>query len=740
VIQDKSRTPFIYQQEITDFISCTGINEGVIEVYGGEFNPLNVPPLGYRYEWTLANGSPMPTYAVYNADSSRVSNLENGTYQVLITNKSTGCQETANYTIQRREVTPVLLLSKLSDQTYCYGDGAAEVTEVRLAGNSLNLNNYRYTWYEEDLSTTISSPSLGLSTDSLNATSLVAGTYFVVAENLVTGCTTLPVQLQIEDNVEPLIVVLNDISEPITACDPTNFPDGNIEVDVRNSQNILSSWYRGFTITDPADSISGFNNLLEIDNLVPGAYTIWVMDTLSGCSTTRTYTIEGIEVPVVVTTSSMSFSSCIQPNGMVAANVNGGSGEYIFTWFISNENGMQQLNVANNKNYLEGLSNGTYTVVVQDRNEPYCEESRAEIVVEDSRGDEIMIMVNNDFQMTHCDDSNPNGQLSVEVNGELSRYNFFWYAGTNVNSKPIASGPVLGKLSAGNYTVIARDKVNGCISNAFTGTVIAVPDTTIIPAPLVSSFPVTRCDRANGSAIAVLDSTMIDPNVDYRYTWFNEDGEEVFSSSRTNEVNFLAAGNYSVVVSHAISGCASASTDFSIGEDIYMPEFELLSTPSICQEANGTIMIDFIEPIRVVDIEWVTPEGYANGFFLTNQPPGFYEVTITDDKGCQHTRSGVINANIQVFNGVSPNGDGKNDRFIISCIDQYSENVVRIYNRTGAIVYEDFRYDNELTYFEGYGNRGLYIGGEELPEGTYYYIIDKKNGEEPQSGFLELLR
>lgn len=739
VIEDQSTNPLIYQQEIIDFISCSGSNEGAIEVYGGERDPaINHT---YRYEWTLADGTAMPTYAVYNTDSSRVENLVAGEYRVSVTNEVTGCSSEQTFTIGSRQVLPILLMAKLADQSNCLGDGAAEVDAVNFMGSPLNLDVFSFYWFQNAPdSDPLASPDLGLNADSLSADQLVAGNYYVIAENRITGCRTLPVQVNIEDNSEPLIVLLDDISGPITACDPANFADGDIEIEVRNSQHVVTSWYEGSEITNFADSIPSFNNSLEIDNLVPGTYTVWVMDTLSGCSTTRTYNIEGIEVPLVVTTSSNSYSSCIQPDGMVAAQVSGGSGNFIYSWYITDESGVRQLDVPDNMSYVEGLVSGTYTVAIQDRIEPYCEEAQSQVVVKDGRGDEIMITVHNDFSMTNCDQNSPNGQLSVDVNGELSRYNFFWYAGTSSQGQPISSGPVASNLPAGDYTVIARDRVTGCISNTFTGSVVALPDTTFIPVPQVSTRPVSRCDAPNGSATASLDSNLINPQVDYIFTWFNEEGQEIFSSARHPEINFLTTGNYSVMATNSLTGCSSGVTEFRIGEEIYTPEFELLSTPSTCLEENGTIMIDFIEPMRVVDIEWITPNGYASGFFLSNQPPGYYKVNVTDDKGCVHTQSGVILSNLHTYNGVSPNGDGKNDRFIISCIEQYDENQVKIYNRAGALVYENQSYDNETVYFEGIGNRGLYIGGEKLPEGTYYYIIDKNNGDEPESGFLELLR
>ncbi|WKN31205.1 gliding motility-associated C-terminal domain-containing protein [Porifericola rhodea] len=740
VVDDESTETLIFKKEIIDFISCTGDNEGEIEVFGGEFDPANTPALGYRYEWSMPDGSAMPTFTVYNADSSRISNLVNGTYKVVMTNKSTLCKDSAEFTINERVYKPVLSLTKLSDQTNCYGNGAAEVSAVTLRGDVLDLSDFEYRWFESDLTTQITDPTYGLDANSITADSLVAGTYYVQAFNPTTGCETLPVQVTIEDESQPLIVVLDDISDPILACDPSNFPEGEIEIEVRNSTDIITSWYRGNSIVDPADSIIGFNNSLEIDQLVPGAYTVWVEDTLTGCNTTRTYNIEGIEVPIVVSTSTVNLSSCIQPNGMIAANINGGSGEYLINWYSGTGSNMQPISSATNNTLIEGLADGTYTLVVQDEREPYCQAVHTEVVIEDRRGDEIMLEINNDFQMTNCDDSVPNGQLSVAVEGQLSRYNFFWYDGTDTSGQPIADGPVIAELTPGQYTVLARDKVTGCISRSFTGEVIAIPDTTTLPAPVVSTTPITRCDAPNGSATAVLDSTMIDPNVDYEYTWINSEGEVAFRSSRSNTANFLAAGDYTVYATNVLTGCSSETASLTIGENIYTPEFEIVSTPSYCTESNGTIRVDFVEAIKIVDIEWLTPDGYASGFNLINQPAGFYEVTITDDQGCKHTKTAELKSEIHVYNGVSPNGDGKNDKFIVSCIGQYERNIVKIYNRAGAIVYEEHDYDNDEVFFEGKGNRGLYIGGAELPEGTYFYIIDKQNGEEPVSGYLELLR
>jgi gliding motility-associated-like protein len=83
--------------------------------------------------------------------------------------------------------------------------------------------------------------------------------------------------------------------------------------------------------------------------------------------------------------------------------------------------------------------------------------------------------------------------------------------------------------------------------------------------------------------------------------------------------------------------------------------------------------------------------------------------------------------------GISPNGDGINDRFTLEGIALYPDNKVSIMNRNGAPVYQATGYDNYNKVFDGHaGNGGL------LPAGTYFYLIEYKVGEtvKRKSGYL----
>ena len=70
--------------------------------------------------------------------------------------------------------------------------------------------------------------------------------------------------------------------------------------------------------------------------------------------------------------------------------------------------------------------------------------------------------------------------------------------------------------------------------------------------------------------------------------------------------------------------------------------------------------------------------------------------------------------------GFSPNGDGINDLFVIRGIQNYPENTILIFNRWGNKVFEASHYVNT---WDGRSTSGLNAGGNELPGGTYFYLL-----------------
>ncbi|NCD72059.1 T9SS type B sorting domain-containing protein [Mucilaginibacter agri] len=85
---------------------------------------------------------------------------------------------------------------------------------------------------------------------------------------------------------------------------------------------------------------------------------------------------------------------------------------------------------------------------------------------------------------------------------------------------------------------------------------------------------------------------------------------------------------------------------------------------------------------------------------------------------------------LDIPNVFTPNGDGKNDEFVIPDLSNFPENEIVIVNRWGNAVYQKKGYHNDWT-------------GEGLNEGTYFYVLKVKNvsGEwDSYQGYVTLLR
>ncbi len=82
---------------------------------------------------------------------------------------------------------------------------------------------------------------------------------------------------------------------------------------------------------------------------------------------------------------------------------------------------------------------------------------------------------------------------------------------------------------------------------------------------------------------------------------------------------------------------------------------------------------------------------------------------------------------------ITPNGDGINDALIIPCLlnDRYPENRISIFNQWGDEVYNASPYRND---WEGT------FQGQQLPVGTYFFVMEFNGDKEPQSGFIVIER
>ena len=153
------------------------------------------------------------------------------------------------------------------------------------------------------------------------------------------------------------------------------------------------------------------------------------------------------------------------------------------------------------------------------------------------------------------------------------------------------------------------------------------------------------------------------------------------------------------------------------------------TTPNVvANPANGTVIVNLDG-----SIEYRPNTGFTGTdtfvYELCNPQGNCDSATVTIE---------VINTIIP-YNGMSVDGDGKNDYFHIGGIESYPNNIVRIYNRWGVKVFETEGYDNVTRVFRGISNGRVTVNApEKLPQGTYYYVIEyyDHNNKESKVGWL----
>ena len=133
-----------------------------------------------------------------------------------------------------------------------------------------------------------------------------------------------------------------------------------------------------------------------------------------------------------------------------------------------------------------------------------------------------------------------------------------------------------------------------------------------------------------------------------------------------------------------------------------------------------------------------TPPTYLNSATVAN-PMGYptadivYQLKVTSIKTC------VANSSISIKvvkkyiipNTFTPNNDQIHDRWEIENLKLYPDVRVRIFNRSGQLVFESIGYNTPWD--------GTYKG-KEMPFGTYYYIIETGGGRGPRTGYVTIIR
>jgi gliding motility-associated-like protein len=278
-----------------------------------------------------------------------------------------------------------------------------------------------------------------------------------------------------------------------------------------------------------------------------------------------------------------------------------------------------------------------------------------------------------------------------------------------------------GTWGSSNATVASiNDSTGEVIANAI-GSVIITYTTapnaggcinrTTYPLSILSAAPFTinrtitdvHCYGNNDGSISVSASSGTGP---WQFSWTN--------GATSGTVNNLAPGFYSVEVKDLATGCRN-SDNYNIKQPDSIVIFPTV-TNDVCDMGNGKISVAAAGGTAPYQYNW---QDGSIGDNIANLRPGQYTVHVFDAKNCQRQRTiDVLEdecLDIVVHDGVSPNGDGINEYWIIDGITYYRNNVVQLFDKWGDRVYEQKGYDN---HFDGRGTNG-----SPLPDGTYFYVV-----------------
>jgi len=276
--------------------------------------------------------------------------------------------------------------------------------------------------------------------------------------------------------------------------------------------------------------------------------------------------------------------------------------------------------------------------------------------------------------------------------------------------------------------------------------------TTILSVP--SKPTITSNEPINAGVVELcLNAITLSAPSGFTYTWSG--------GQTTQQIFNVQPGNYSVVVKDA-SGCNSISSDVIqvVANTSCVNSAPIINTTTVITTIGGFVSIDLsdlisdpdnnLDPASLQVIGNATQRGgktTLSGFILDINYSGInfsgddlVTIRICDQLGvCIEKQFAIeVIGDINVYNGISPNGDGKNDTWIIEYIDLFPDtqtNKVTLYNRWGDLVWEASNYDNTSVVFSGINKNG-----GELSTGSYFYKIEFEGGRASITGYLSLKR
>lgn len=721
-------------------MNCVGV------VANGQVALDIINPADYTFTWFEGKDTASPalgtgTSGVQGGVNGEIAtNLPEGFYTVLVTKSagaSAGCFTTSTYAIFDNpaivsiDLTNDVIVTEVS-RCDLPTMGNANVQFVRENNVPMPVANFAFEWYR-DVS---GSPVLIAGEVNPIILNLSAGKYYVKAVNNMSNCETAGlVEFIVADStINTVGVDLIDFTVPTQCKRPAEIGELNARGFGNSTSGYTYRWFAGPDTSAPlvATTAGPDNEIAQV--LSDGFYTVEVMNNTTRCVITDTYELPIDVYPVIINTSSAPLTICNDTgrDGSVFATVtNVPAAEvnnYNYNWYFGQAVKPMPDSV---QRKMDNLFLGDYRVVVIDPADPACQATDT-VTVGDARVYPIASAMPL-APLTICDPTRPDGVASASVGGNIVDYQFNWYSGTTPVGSAFYTGSQASGLAAGQFSVIASHLFTGC-SDTTTVTIDIMQAAVDMP-QIAILFQKTSCVSDNGALAASVNGNVND----YIFNWYTGPVVTPVADQSGEVYDSLAIGVYSVTATSLFTGCTSLPVTEEILENPEYPDLLITTSPATCQEENGVALLYIKNDVVVSTITWTGTAIPVQGPILAEVPSGVYNVTVTSLLGCTAAREVIIGSDIHPFNGVSRNADGKNDKFFINCIENFPSNQVQIFNRAGTLVYEAEGYDNIDVYFDGRANKGISLMGNNLPDGTYYYIVNKNDGSKPKAGYLEIV-
>ncbi len=320
---------------------------------------------------------------------------------------------------------------------------------------------------------------------------------------------------------------------------------------------------------------------------------------------------------------------------------------------------------------------------------------------------------------------------STIPDGTASSFTYLWSFGDPLNLTPSTlKNPVHQYSALGPYAVkLVVTSAAGCIDS------LSKQLTTVYPQPH-ADFSWNPTEVCLGAPFTFTGLSTGNGGVVNQWNWNFDDGSanatirnpgKLYTKDSTYQVSLFIYND---------KGCVSDTMTKAVTVHPYPT---VNAGPDLLVLEGGYMILNPTVSGNDLTFKW-TPNtaGYLDNDTSLNPryTPGndiTYRLTVTGRGGCSVYDDIFITVLRKplIPNVFSPNKDGINDTWLIQYLESYPGCTIEIFDRYGRRVFASTGYS---TPWDGT------VNGKDLPIGTYYYVIQPKNGRAPITGSVTILR